>query len=218
MGIEEEHDPSSRFRVVHMKIDMVTTALVEVKSALQRLEDSVGVLKLLDVQFQAQKTERERLQRLLEDLDEALGKLRSKLEEELSDSISDLKVLMANLEHRLEAKIQTTSTDLEALERSYDRKIAFANGAIAAVTLLGVAMFTVLSFIGNRYIDAIDKTDEFRRTMEVLKLEDHLRNAIDHERTEKARAAWVSQTQKPADQSQHGVQSYQGSSPPRPDQ
>lgn len=154
-------------RVMQAKIEMLFSALDEVKSIVKSVAETVAVIKVFDLQIKQQGEDQDRLELSLKGMEQKAHNL----ERRLSDAIEDL-------QSDLSRDIEDASKTAKDVKSTVDTQVAYLKGALAAITFLGAILYGLIVWQGGKYVDTIEATDRFIHTIDTLKVEDHLRNAM----------------------------------------
>lgn len=162
-GPTRGYDSSAQVQVLEAKVEMLITALAEIKDQVRTIADTVNILRMLDVQMKQQGEDQKRFLKSLEDMQARLVKSEESITATLNDSIRELGEELAAIKSR----VDTVDGDLK------DR-VSFIKGASWVFSLLGVALYGLLLFMAKGYIENGEKSSEFIQKLQNLKIEENI--------------------------------------------
>lgn len=153
--------------VMHARIQMLFEAFREVKSLLKGIEETVGIIKVFDLQIKQQSSDFSRLE-------DAVRDYRRHLEQEVTNLEGKISAAKAAMQEDLDA----VTTDGLSTKNELDKRVSFMQGVVAAVSILGAVLYGGGVWMANRYIDTVDEQDRYIHTLKTLDAEQHLRDAM----------------------------------------
>lgn len=166
---DEQGQPNGQpdIYVMQARIQMLFEALREVKSLLKSIEETVGLIRVFDVQIKQLGSDFSRLEidvreykRDLEDLELRLGV-----------DIAEVKKMVKEETDKAKDVAGTTRTAIES-------KVSYVQGIIAAVTVLGALVYAAAGWWVSRYTSMTDDHNKYIHTLQTLDAEDHLRQSM----------------------------------------
>jgi hypothetical protein len=160
-------DPVAEMRVLQTRVDMLYSTVEEIKDIFKGVAETVGMFKVFDHQIKQQGVDLEKLERIVHEQRSIYGSLEKKLTDAIDDLGSDL-----------ERNIEDVSSLAKDTKSTVDTQVAYLKGAIGAVTLLGALIYGWITWQGGKYIETVDESERFMHTLQTLKVEEHLRDAM----------------------------------------
>ncbi len=160
-------DQATDVRVLHARQEMLLNAFAEVKGVLKSVEETVAIFKVFDLQIRQQGLDQERLERIFGELSKRVSDMEHSLEKRISEVHDDLS-----------EEVDKVSVATDTIQNRVANKLAWVQGAVAAVTFLGAIMYGFGVWWGGRYVETIEDNDRYIHTMKTLQAEEHLRDSL----------------------------------------
>jgi hypothetical protein len=155
--------------VLKVKVDILTETIGEIKNALKRIEEIVGVIRIIEVQSKQQSKDFDNLTATVQ----ALSKSVEEVEVAINNSIQEGDYNTAEAAklalQEVSKKLKDVSEKLDNLEKDWKEKYNFGRGVWWVISLIAGTVIAALMYVANSNYTKIEEVHNWMTRERIVK-------------------------------------------------